>query len=113
MSDAQTTLEVLTDQLNEASIGIIAAFSKFGVALEDAAHNMTVQFNALPPEFYHQMGMLHPRESLDRHYREVAEPDEVVQYILQQPNHTWMGVTIWPDEAWRYSDKRDWMWWRE
>lgn len=52
-------------------------------------------------------------ETLTRHYRDEAEPAEVVQYILQQPNNTWMGVTIYPDEAWRYACKSDWMWWRE
>jgi len=52
-------------------------------------------------------------ETLDHYYRDEAEPADVVQYILQQPDHTWMGVTIYPDEAWRYACKSDWMWWRE
>lgn len=42
-----------------------------------------------------------------------ADPKTVVQYILQKPNNTWHGVTIWPDESWRYECKSDWMWWRE
>jgi hypothetical protein len=42
-----------------------------------------------------------------------AEPADVVKYIVDSPNHTWMGVTIYPDEAWRYEHKTDWMWWRK
>lgn len=41
-----------------------------------------------------------------------AAPEDVVAYIVKSPNHTWMGVTICPDEAWRYAAKSDWMWWR-
>jgi len=103
----------LNNQINDASEGLIAAFAKFGVTLEQAKNNIITHLNNLPPELYHQMGMLHPRENLEKYYRNVADPAEVVQYILQQPKHTWMGVTIMPDEAWRYEQKSDWMWWRQ
>lgn len=112
MTNSHSALDVLNKQINDASEGLSAAFAKFGVTLEQAANNITSHLNNLPPEFYHLYDMLHPRERIEKHYRDVADPAEVVQYILQQPKHTWMGVTIMPDEAWRYEQKSDWMWWR-
>ena len=113
MSDTQTELELLTKQIKNAVDALVNPLAQFGQSLEALADNMLVTFSALPPEAYHQFGLLHPLERIEKHYPDVAEPAEVVQYILQQPKHTWMGVTIMPDEAWRYEQKSDWMWWRQ
>ena len=95
-------------QLNEAIL-------QFGEAAAGAFTPLAEAFNTvfqqMPPDIYHKINVLHPRDT-NEYYRE-AEPAEVVQYILQQPDHTWMGVTIYPDEAWRYEHKSDWMWWRQ
>lgn len=94
------------NQLGEAAARASALFQ---ARLDETVANIIKIAEALPPETYHAIGMKHPREVL---LNEV-EPAEVVQYILQQPDHTWMGVTIYPDEAWRYEHKSDWMWWRK
>lgn len=98
------------DQLGEAAA---RAGALFQTQLDELAANIIKIADELPPETYHKMGILHPREIRNKYYRDEAESAEVVQYILQQPDHTWMGVTIYPDEAWRYACKSDWMWWRQ
>jgi len=41
-----------------------------------------------------------------------ASPKELVEHIVNEPNHTFRGVTIYPDEAWRYENTGAWIWWR-
>lgn len=100
--------------------GMAEAFQKLGEAMSKAAFASTEAMNAfvfqlaqdervqkLISQLIKELG-----NTITAHYRDYAEPNEVVDYIIDQPNHTWMGVTIYPDEAWRYQSKSDWMWWR-
>ena|SRR6266498_5135080 len=43
---------------------------------------------------------------------DIALPDELTDFIVRQPNHTWNGLTIYPDEAWRYRNNDLWITWR-
>jgi len=104
--------------------GTVAEFQRLGQAIADSAPSVasmnTFAVKLAGHEDFHQRikdlitSMKAATDEL-REHRMInhAEPDEVVQYILQQPKHTWKGVTIYPDEAWRYEQKSDWMWWRQ
>lgn len=39
-------------------------------------------------------------------------PYYLSRYISEQPNHTFNGVTIYPDEVWRFSSSNEWIWWK-
>jgi hypothetical protein len=57
--------------------------------------------------------IIDPDLSLSRHYwLHIASPDELVKFIVRQPNHTWNGLTIYPDEVWRYCSTDLWIHWR-
>lgn len=57
--------------------------------------------------------ILSQMEFVQKFYRDECDPERIVNFILLQPNYTWMGLTIYPDEAWRYRNTTDWMWWRK
>ena len=42
----------------------------------------------------------------------LAPSEELADYIVRQPNHTWNGLTIYPDEVWRYRHSDLWITWR-
>lgn len=100
------------EAMNQLGESAARAGALFQARLDETVANIIKIADDLPPETYHAMGMKHPSEELHDYYLNEAEPAEVVQYILHQPDHTWMGVTIYPDETWRYEHKSDWMWWR-
>ncbi|MBA3873553.1 MAG: hypothetical protein H0X30_30850 [Anaerolineae bacterium] len=57
--------------------------------------------------------VIDPNLSLSRHYwLHIAPPDELAKFIVRQPNHTWNGLTIYPDEVWRYCSNDLWINWR-
>lgn len=92
---------------------------EIGQRLEELSANLVKAAREIPPELYHGIGMLHPFEvdtqlrlEHDQYLLVDASPDEVVEYIISQPNHTWRGLTIYPDEAWRYRHNDYWMGWR-
>jgi hypothetical protein len=47
-----------------------------------------------------------------QYWLNIAPPDELTDYIVRQPNHSWHGLTIYPDEAWRYRHNDLWITWR-
>jgi hypothetical protein len=46
------------------------------------------------------------------YWLKIAPPDELADFIVRQPNHTWNGLTIYPGEAWRYRHTDLWITWR-
>jgi hypothetical protein len=48
-----------------------------------------------------------------QYWLNIAPPHELADYIVRQPNHTWHGLTIYPDEAWRYRHNDLWITWRD
>ena len=40
---------------------------------------------------------------VNQYWLKIAPPNELADYIVKQPNHTWNGITIYPGEAWRDS----------
>ena len=104
--------KINTDAFDELNAALINFGEVAAKAVSDLAIGITKRLCDMPPQMYHQMGLKHPDEIRRDYYLYTAEPDEVVDYIVSQPNHTWNGVTIYPDEVWRYRCKADWMWWR-
>jgi len=49
---------------------------------------------------------------VNQYWLKIAPPNELADYIVKQPNHTWNGITIYPGEAWRYRDTDLWITWR-
>lgn len=98
--------------MSKLEIDITDDVQDFVSAMSAMAQRFVNHWNALPPEAWHAIGLKHPREYQEAYYWDQAPADELVDYIISQPNHTWRGMTIYPDEAWRYRHSDRWMEWR-
>ena len=87
-SDAQHLAFLTEEMLLDEALGMIGAHSQMDFATQHS-------------------------ELLEAYWLNIAPADELAAYIVRQPNYTWNGLTIRPDEVWRYQHNDLWIHWRQ
>lgn len=90
----------------------IEALKRLSVTVQQFSDAM-VQFGVAAGEYAAQMTDAFAKSGfIDLYMRNHASAEQLTDFIVNCPNHTWNGLTIRPDEAWRYRENDLWITWR-